>query len=162
MCKPTAWSFSGLVGETENSSKRVDALGAQGREPLTPQQMLCTPLAGSRDPQLGGVWGGETPTRPLCSPCSLFGSPQEERVQDADSVRRQQQAHQQHSCTLDECFQFYTKEEQVPPWGSAPWLDGGVPGPISGWAHGPGGFPSSWPRTTRGGAPTARPCSRGW
>ena len=26
--------------------------------------------------------------------------PQEERVQDADSVRRQQQAHQQHSCTL--------------------------------------------------------------
>ncbi|KAF4012377.1 hypothetical protein G4228_004282 [Cervus hanglu yarkandensis] len=43
----------------------------------------------------------------------LFGSPQEERVQDADSVRRQQQAHQQHSCTLDECFQFYTKEEQL-------------------------------------------------
>ncbi|MXQ89405.1 hypothetical protein E5288_WYG000764 [Bos mutus] len=43
----------------------------------------------------------------------LFGSPQEEQVQDADSVRRQQQAHQQHSCTLDECFQFYTKEEQL-------------------------------------------------
>lgn len=43
----------------------------------------------------------------------LFGSLQEERVQDADSVRRQQQAHQQHSCTLDECFQFYTKEEQL-------------------------------------------------
>ncbi|KAI4566418.1 hypothetical protein MJG53_015095 [Ovis ammon polii x Ovis aries] len=43
----------------------------------------------------------------------LFGNPQEERVQDADSVRRQQQAHQQHSCTLDECFQFYTKEEQL-------------------------------------------------
>ncbi|XP_057569756.1 ubiquitin carboxyl-terminal hydrolase 43 isoform X2 [Hippopotamus amphibius kiboko] len=43
----------------------------------------------------------------------LFGSLQEERVQDADSVRRQQQVHQQHSCTLDECFQFYTKEEQL-------------------------------------------------
>ncbi|XP_066120342.1 ubiquitin carboxyl-terminal hydrolase 43 isoform X1 [Saccopteryx bilineata] len=43
----------------------------------------------------------------------LFGSLQEERVQDADSVWRQQQAHQQHSCTLDECFQFYTKEEQL-------------------------------------------------
>lgn len=35
-------------------------------------------------------------------------------MQDAESVRRQQQAHgQQHSCTLDECFQLYTKEEQV-------------------------------------------------
>ncbi|NXA01789.1 UBP43 hydrolase, partial [Nesospiza acunhae] len=48
----------------------------------------------------------------------LFGSIQEEVVQDAESVRQQQQAHgQQHSCTLDECFQLYTKEEQV--W--APW-----------------------------------------
>ncbi|XP_039087595.1 ubiquitin carboxyl-terminal hydrolase 43 isoform X2 [Hyaena hyaena] len=43
----------------------------------------------------------------------LFGSPQEERVQDADSVRRQREAHQQPSCTLDECFRFYTKEEQL-------------------------------------------------
>ncbi|XP_036884117.1 ubiquitin carboxyl-terminal hydrolase 43 isoform X2 [Sturnira hondurensis] len=43
----------------------------------------------------------------------LFGNLQEERVQEADSVWRQQQAHQQHSCTLDECFQFYTKEEQL-------------------------------------------------
>lgn len=35
-------------------------------------------------------------------------------MQDAESVRLQQQAHQQqHSCTLDECFQLYTKEEQV-------------------------------------------------
>jgi hypothetical protein len=51
------------------------------------------------------------------SPHSLFGSLQEERVQDADSVWRQQQAHQQHSCTLDECFQSYTKEEQVLPCG---------------------------------------------
>ncbi|XP_036197489.1 ubiquitin carboxyl-terminal hydrolase 43 isoform X6 [Myotis myotis] len=48
-----------------------------------------------------------------CAKERLFGSPQEERVQDADSVWRQQQAHQQHSCTLDECFQFYTKEEQL-------------------------------------------------
>nr|XP_045232242.1 ubiquitin carboxyl-terminal hydrolase 43 isoform X5 [Macaca fascicularis] len=43
----------------------------------------------------------------------LFGNLQEERAQDADSVWQQQQAHQQHSCTLDECFQFYTKEEQL-------------------------------------------------
>lgn len=48
-------------------------------------------------------------------PSSLFGSLQEERVQDADSVWQQQQAHQQPSCTLDECFQSYTKEEQVCP-----------------------------------------------
>ena len=35
-------------------------------------------------------------------------------MKDAESVRNQQQQHlQQHSCTLDECFQLYTKEEQV-------------------------------------------------
>uniref|UniRef100_A0A674J9N3 ubiquitinyl hydrolase 1 n=1 Tax=Terrapene triunguis TaxID=2587831 RepID=A0A674J9N3_9SAUR len=46
----------------------------------------------------------------------LFGSIQEEVVQDTESVRLQQQAHQQqHSCTLDECFQLYTKEEQLAP-----------------------------------------------
>ncbi|XP_072207815.1 ubiquitin carboxyl-terminal hydrolase 43 isoform X2 [Excalfactoria chinensis] len=45
----------------------------------------------------------------------LFGSVQQEVVQDADSVRLQQVAHQQHSCTLDECFQLYTKEEQLAP-----------------------------------------------
>ncbi|XP_059684361.1 ubiquitin carboxyl-terminal hydrolase 43 [Gavia stellata] len=46
----------------------------------------------------------------------LFGNIQEEVVQDAESVRLQQQAHrQQHSCTLDECFQLYTKEEQLAP-----------------------------------------------
>ncbi|MGH0168707.1 UNVERIFIED_CONTAM: hypothetical protein FKN15_055198 [Acipenser sinensis] len=47
---------------------------------------------------------------------SLFGNIQEEVVQDAESVRAQQQQHQQqHSCTLDECFQLYTKEEQLAP-----------------------------------------------
>uniref|UniRef100_A0A8C5G1F0 ubiquitinyl hydrolase 1 n=1 Tax=Gouania willdenowi TaxID=441366 RepID=A0A8C5G1F0_GOUWI len=47
---------------------------------------------------------------------SLFGSIQEEVVKDAESVRNQQQQHlQQHSCTLDECFQLYTKEEQLAP-----------------------------------------------
>lgn len=56
---------------------------------------------------------------PASSPGSLFGSPQEERVQDADSVRRQWEAHQQPSCTLDECFRFYTKEEQVSSEGPA-------------------------------------------
>lgn len=55
-------------------------------------------------------------------PSSLFGSLQEERVQDADSVWRQQQAHQQPSCTLDECFQSYTKEEQVCPLPTSPTI----------------------------------------
>ncbi|XP_072225033.1 ubiquitin carboxyl-terminal hydrolase 43 isoform X2 [Leuresthes tenuis] len=46
----------------------------------------------------------------------LFGNIQEEVVKDADSVRNLQQQHiQQHSCTLDECFQLYTKEEQLAP-----------------------------------------------
>ena len=52
----------------------------------------------------------------VCVLCgrSLFGNIQEEVVKDADSVRNQQQQHvQQYSCTLDECFQLYTKEEQV-------------------------------------------------
>ncbi|CAB1344664.1 unnamed protein product [Coregonus sp. 'balchen'] len=40
----------------------------------------------------------------------------EEVVKDSESVRVQQQQHlQQHSCTLDECFQLYTKEEQLAP-----------------------------------------------
>ncbi|XP_055368199.1 ubiquitin carboxyl-terminal hydrolase 43a isoform X2 [Betta splendens] len=46
----------------------------------------------------------------------VFGSIQEEVVKDAESVRNQQQQHlQQHNCTLDECFQLYTKEEQLAP-----------------------------------------------
>ncbi|XP_048104530.1 ubiquitin carboxyl-terminal hydrolase 43a [Alosa alosa] len=46
----------------------------------------------------------------------LFGNIQEEVVKDMESVRVQQQQHlQQHSCTLDECFQLYTKEEQLAP-----------------------------------------------
>ncbi|XP_007950535.1 ubiquitin carboxyl-terminal hydrolase 43 [Orycteropus afer afer] len=48
-----------------------------------------------------------------CAKECLFGNVQKEQVQDAESVWRQQQAHQQPSCTLDECFQFYTKEEQL-------------------------------------------------
>ncbi|XP_051744286.1 ubiquitin carboxyl-terminal hydrolase 43 isoform X3 [Ctenopharyngodon idella] len=46
----------------------------------------------------------------------LFGNIQEEVVKDSESVRAQQQHHvQQHSCTLEECFELYTKEEQLAP-----------------------------------------------
>lgn len=46
----------------------------------------------------------------------LFGNIQEEVVKDAESVKNLQQQHvQQYSCTLDECFQLYTKEEQLAP-----------------------------------------------
>uniref|UniRef100_A0A665UNH6 ubiquitinyl hydrolase 1 n=1 Tax=Echeneis naucrates TaxID=173247 RepID=A0A665UNH6_ECHNA len=46
----------------------------------------------------------------------LFGNIQEEVVKDAESVRNQQLQHvQQYSCTLDECIQLYTKEEQLAP-----------------------------------------------
>ncbi|XP_066836121.1 ubiquitin carboxyl-terminal hydrolase 43 isoform X3 [Anser cygnoides] len=85
---------------------------------LSPQDArpLCHPavdralrLSGAGGPphvQLTAEWDVATKER-------LFGSLQEEAVQDAESVRLQQQAHQQqHSCTLDECFQLYTKEEQ--------------------------------------------------
>ncbi|NXX25809.1 UBP43 hydrolase, partial [Nicator chloris] len=86
---------------------------------LSPQdpRPLCHPaidralqLSGAGGPphvRLTAEWDMSTKER-------LFGSIQDEVVQDAESVRRQQQAHgQQHSCTLDECFQLYTKEEQV-------------------------------------------------
>ncbi|NXO69403.1 UBP43 hydrolase, partial [Phainopepla nitens] len=86
---------------------------------LSPQdpRPLCHPaidralqLSGTGGPphvRLTVEWDTSTKER-------LFGSIQEEVVQDAESVRQQQQAHgQQHSCTLDECFQLYTKEEQV-------------------------------------------------
>uniref|UniRef100_A0A671K6S0 ubiquitinyl hydrolase 1 n=1 Tax=Sinocyclocheilus anshuiensis TaxID=1608454 RepID=A0A671K6S0_9TELE len=46
----------------------------------------------------------------------LFGNIQEEVVKHSESVRAQQQHHvQQQSCTLDECFELYTKEEQLAP-----------------------------------------------
>ncbi|XP_063485513.1 ubiquitin carboxyl-terminal hydrolase 43 isoform X2 [Symphalangus syndactylus] len=73
----------------------------------------------------------------------LFGSLQEERAQDADSVWQQQQAHQQHSCTLDECFQFYTKEEQVPPGGPCPGREGGWL-PLAGWPCAARASQSGW------------------
>ncbi|XP_062448105.1 ubiquitin carboxyl-terminal hydrolase 43, partial [Rhea pennata] len=88
---------------------------------LSPQDArpLCHPAV-DRALQLGGPGGPphvkltvewDTSTKER-----LFGSIQEEVVQDAESVKLQQQAHQQqHSCTLDECFQLYTKEEQLAP-----------------------------------------------
>ncbi|XP_042658242.1 ubiquitin carboxyl-terminal hydrolase 43 [Tyto alba] len=88
---------------------------------LSPQdpRPLCHPaidralqLSGAGGPphvKLTVEWDTSTKER-------LFGNIQEEVVQDAESVRLQQQAHrQQHSCTLDECFQLYTKEEQLAP-----------------------------------------------
>ncbi|KAK1798960.1 hypothetical protein P4O66_007228 [Electrophorus voltai] len=69
---------------------------------------LCGP-GGSLHIKLVIEWDSKVKER-------LFGSIQEEVVKDADSVRQQQHNHlQQHSCTLDECFQLYTKEEQLAP-----------------------------------------------
>ncbi|XP_062362529.1 ubiquitin carboxyl-terminal hydrolase 43 [Cinclus cinclus] len=88
---------------------------------LSPQdpRPLCHPAI-DRALQLSGV-GGPPHVRltvewDMSTKERLFGSIQEEVVQDAESVRLQQQVHgQQHSCTLDECFQLYTKEEQLAP-----------------------------------------------
>ncbi|XP_033982951.1 ubiquitin carboxyl-terminal hydrolase 43-like [Trematomus bernacchii] len=44
----------------------------------------------------------------------VFGNIQEEVVQQSESGRSQQNVHQ-FSCSLDECFQLYTKEEQLAP-----------------------------------------------
>ncbi|XP_031984884.1 ubiquitin carboxyl-terminal hydrolase 43, partial [Corvus moneduloides] len=88
---------------------------------LSPQdpRPLCHPAI-DRALQLSGAGGPPhvklTVEWDMSTKERLFGSLQEEVVQDAESVWRQQQAHgQQHSCTLDECFQLYTKEEQLAP-----------------------------------------------
>ncbi|XP_066188528.1 ubiquitin carboxyl-terminal hydrolase 43 [Sylvia atricapilla] len=88
---------------------------------LSPQDPhpLCHPAI-DRALQLSGA-GGPPHVRltvewDMSTKERLFGSLQQEAVQDAESVRWQQQVHgQQHSCTLDECFQLYTKEEQLAP-----------------------------------------------
>ncbi|NXT88316.1 UBP43 hydrolase, partial [Anhinga rufa] len=87
---------------------------------LSPQdpRPLCHPAV-DRALQLSGAGGPPhvklTVEWDMSTKERLFGNIQEEVVQDAESVQLQQQAHrQQHSCTLDECFQLYTKEEQVP------------------------------------------------
>ncbi|KAF1428232.1 Ubiquitin carboxyl-terminal hydrolase 43, partial [Spheniscus humboldti] len=86
---------------------------------LSPQdpRPLCHPAV-DRALQLSGAGGPPhvklTVEWDVSTKERLFGNIQEEVVQDAESVQLQQQAHrQQHSCTLDECFQLYTKEEQV-------------------------------------------------
>lgn len=50
----------------------------------------------------------------LLRPCSLFGHIEEEYIPDAESVyQHREQHHQPQACTLAQCFQLYTKEEQV-------------------------------------------------
>ncbi|KAM9515546.1 ubiquitin carboxyl-terminal hydrolase 43 isoform 2-T2 [Guaruba guarouba] len=97
---------------------------AEGSAPctyLSPQdpRPLCHPAI-DRALQLSGAGGPPhvnlTVEWDVSTKERLFGNLQEEVVQDAESVQLQQQAHgQQHSCTLDECFQLYTKEEQLAP-----------------------------------------------
>ncbi|XP_061455431.1 ubiquitin carboxyl-terminal hydrolase 31 isoform X2 [Rhineura floridana] len=46
----------------------------------------------------------------------LFVNTEDEYVPDAESVRQQRELHHQpQSCTLSQCFQLYTKEEQLAP-----------------------------------------------
>ncbi|XP_068025779.1 ubiquitin carboxyl-terminal hydrolase 43 isoform X1 [Melanerpes formicivorus] len=97
---------------------------AGGTEPctyLSPQDPhpLCHPAI-DRALQLSGAGGPPhvrlTAEWDLSTKERLFGDIQEEVVEEAESVRRQQEAHrQQPSCTLDDCFQLYTKEEQLAP-----------------------------------------------
>ncbi|TRY86249.1 hypothetical protein DNTS_015824 [Danionella cerebrum] len=56
--------------------------------------------------------------QPLCHPTveSLFGHTEEEYIPDAESVYlHREQHHQPQACTLAQCFQLYTKEEQLAP-----------------------------------------------
>lgn len=50
----------------------------------------------------------------LCLWCSLFVNTEDEYIPDSESVRQQRELHHQpQTCTLSQCFQLYTKEEQV-------------------------------------------------
>uniref|UniRef100_A0A8C6T8L7 ubiquitinyl hydrolase 1 n=1 Tax=Neogobius melanostomus TaxID=47308 RepID=A0A8C6T8L7_9GOBI len=64
--------------------------------------------------------------RPLCHPTvdrscgghmtALFGHTEEEYIPDAESVYlHREQHHQPQACSLAQCFQLYTKEEQLAP-----------------------------------------------
>ncbi|XP_056405513.1 ubiquitin carboxyl-terminal hydrolase 43 isoform X2 [Hyla sarda] len=87
-------------------------LSSKDARPLQhPSVSRALQLCGSGGPphvKLGIEWDPKVKER-------LFGNIQEEVVQDDESVRRQQLDHQQQTCTLDECFQLYTKEEQLAP-----------------------------------------------
>lgn len=49
-----------------------------------------------------------------CSTCSLFKRTEDEYIPDAESVRQVKELHlQPQTCSLAQCFQLYTKEEQV-------------------------------------------------
>ncbi|KAG8547921.1 hypothetical protein GDO81_027111 [Engystomops pustulosus] len=87
-------------------------LSSSDRRPLQhPSVSRALQLCGSGGPPhvtLAIEWEAKMKER-------LFGNIQEEVVQDDESVRSQQLDHQQQTCTLDECFQLYTKEEQLAP-----------------------------------------------
>uniref|UniRef100_A0A3B3ZGC6 ubiquitinyl hydrolase 1 n=1 Tax=Periophthalmus magnuspinnatus TaxID=409849 RepID=A0A3B3ZGC6_9GOBI len=79
---------------------------------LSPQdgRPLCHPAV---ERALKMCGSGGPPHVKLIVEWDLFGNIQEEVVKEADSVRAQQ--NQSHTCTLDQCFQLYTKEEQLAP-----------------------------------------------
>lgn len=54
---------------------------------------------------------------------SLFKRTEDEYIPDAESVRQVKEQHQQpQTCSLAQCFQLYTKEEQVnPSQACIPW-----------------------------------------
>uniref|UniRef100_A0A8C5R3A9 ubiquitinyl hydrolase 1 n=1 Tax=Leptobrachium leishanense TaxID=445787 RepID=A0A8C5R3A9_9ANUR len=76
--------------------------------PAVNQALQMSGAGGPPHVKLAIEWDPKTKER-------LFGCILEEVVQDAESVRAQQLEHQQQLCTLDECFQLYTKEEQLAP-----------------------------------------------
>ncbi|XP_068119526.1 ubiquitin carboxyl-terminal hydrolase 43 [Hyperolius riggenbachi] len=78
------------------------------QHPAVDRALQLTGTGGPPHVKLTLEWEPKTKER-------LFGNIQEEVVQDDESVRDQQVDHQQQSCTLDECFQLYTKEEQLAP-----------------------------------------------
>ncbi|KAL7979013.1 hypothetical protein Chor_015037 [Crotalus horridus] len=100
--------------------KRLRVVSAVGITYLLPQEErpLCHLMVERVSLfQLGGHRKKREPNAlfaPAC--CSLFINTEDEYIPDAESVRQQRALHQQPlSCTLAQCFQLYTKEEQLAP-----------------------------------------------
>ncbi|XP_063312103.1 ubiquitin carboxyl-terminal hydrolase 43 isoform X2 [Pelobates fuscus] len=97
-----------VVGGPANSSYLSPKDARPLQHPAVDRALQMSGAGGPPHVKLAVEWDSKTKER-------LFGPIQEEVVQDAESVRSQQLDHQQQSCTLDECFQLYTKEEQLAP-----------------------------------------------
>lgn len=163
MSEPRAQSLSELARETENSRKGEGAIpGSWRKGPRPPRQVPGALLAGSGD------WGkpaeGDEPHG-----LSALAQPVRERPGGAGPGRGQRvaaaagaPAAQLHPGRVFPVLHQGGAGPAPRGGGGGRGLSLGGRGPWVGGVSRSRGFLCSWPRTTRGGARTARPSSRAW